>query len=204
MKFKDTDIYPVITPAFCGGRDPLFVLEATLKGGAKVVQLREKIEPEKYAADFRQLTTQYGALFIVNDSIEIALKYKADGVHIGQEDIALAAARKLAPDLIIGVSVNSLEEAKIAQKEGADYITAGVAFPTKTKTDVKSVTGLDLIREIVAAELALPLVTIGGINCDNIDQILALGIKHIAMATAITQAEDVEAATHYFVGRINP
>lgn len=195
-----TELYPVIIPDFCGGRPVLEILEAVLKGGAKIVQLRDKKQPEKYAADFRRLTTYFRAQFIINDSIEVALRANADGVHIGQEDIGLIIARRFAPHHKIGVSVNNLEEARLAQKHGATYITLGVAFPTRTKPDVKHVTGLHFIRQ-AAPKLDIPTAAIGGINFSNIDQVVATGVKYIAIASAITQAPNVEQATRDFIAR---
>lgn len=202
MKFEDTTIYPIIIPEFCSGCDPLWVLEEILKGGAKVVQLRDKVEPERYVSRFRKITRKYNALFFVNDRIDLALSCGADGVHIGQEDMDIVAARKQSPNLLIGVSVNNLDQALAAERGGADYVTIGVAFPTQTKLDVRQVTGVELIRE-VSPHLKIPFVAIGGINLQNLDQLLALEVKHIAVATAITEAEDVQKAAFLFAKKIN-
>ncbi|MBN2057254.1 MAG: thiamine phosphate synthase, partial [Candidatus Saganbacteria bacterium] len=110
-KFKETDVYPVITPGFCNGRSPLVILEAVLDGGAKIVQLRDKELPERYAADFRQMTRRYDALFIMNDSVDLAVTFGADGVHLGEDDLPVAEARQKLPDLLIGASVRDLDQA---------------------------------------------------------------------------------------------
>ncbi len=197
-RFKQTDIYPVITPEFCAGRPPVEVLEAVLRGGAKIVQLRDKKSPEKYAADFREITNKYNALLIINDFIDIAIKHDADGIHIGQEDISIIEARTSLPDKIIGVSINTGEEALFAQENGASYVNIGVIFPTKTKNNVKSVTGLGLIRQI-SPHLKIPYTVIGGINQSNIKEVLEAGARHIAIASAITEAEDVESSAKSFI-----
>lgn len=198
MRFEETDLYPVITPELCAGRDPLAVLLGVLKGGARIVQLRDKKDPERYAANFRRLTKKYGALFFVNDDLDLALRSGADGLHIGQGDISLFEVKRRAPRLMVGVSINTWEEAREAEEGGADYLTIGVAFPTKSKLDVKVVTGLELIREI-APQLRIPFVAIGGINRENIGQLLAIGVRHIAMITALSEAPDVEKATRELI-----
>lgn len=192
-KFQATDIYPVITPEFCKGRSPVKVLEAALKGGAKVVQLRDKADPSRYAADFRKLTDKYGALLIVNDSLETALQCDADGVHLGRSDMPVIEARKMAPGLLIGASSHSLEKALAAQNAGASYVNIGPIFPTRTKPGAKDFLGVKAIGEI-APHLNVPFTVMGGINKENIREVLAAGARHIAMVTAITEAEDIEKA----------
>jgi len=197
-KFQATDIYPVITPEFCKGRSPVDVLQAALKGGAKIVQLRDKADPSRYSADFRKLTDKYGALLIVNDSLETALKCGADGVHLGADDLPVAEARKMAPDLLIGASSHSFEEALAAQNAGASYVNIGPIFPTKTKTGVKDFLGVGAIAGI-APKLSVPFSVMGGINRENIHEVLAAGGRHIAMVTAVTEARDVEKAVREFI-----
>ena len=107
-RFAETSIYPVITPELCRGRSPLSILEAALRGGAKIAQLRAKERPERYAAGFREITDQYAALLVINDSLDLALKYNADGVHLGQADLPVSEARKLAPELLIGASTQQI------------------------------------------------------------------------------------------------
>lgn len=200
-KFLKSSVYPVITPEFCGNRTPKEVLEMVLLGGAKIVQLREKEFPEKYAENFRKITNEHGALLIINDFVDIALKYGADGVHIGQEDLSLKETRAKAPDLVIGVSVNTKDEAIFAQENGASYVNLGVAFPTKTKTDIKLVTGIAFIKE-VSPLLKIPYTVIGGIKKENIEELLKIGARHIAIATAITEAIDPKEETRYFIKKI--
>jgi len=197
-KFSQIDIYPVISPEFCLDRSPVVVLEATLKGGAKIVQLRDKERPERFAADFRQITEKRGALLIINDSVELALKYRADGVHLGQKDTPASAARQAAPELLIGVSCHNLDEALAAQAAGANYVNIGPIFPTKTKSGPMTFLGMEAIEEI-APQLKIPFTVMGGINQNNIEQAIKAGVRRVAMVTAITQADDVEATTRNFV-----
>jgi len=197
-KFAETNIYPVITPEFCAGRSPLDVLESVLKGGAKIVQLRDKADPERYASAFRKTSDKYGALLMINDSVDLALRYNADGVHLGKTDLSVAEARKRAPELLIGASAHNLEEALAAQEAGASYVNIGPIFPTRTKPGVKTFLGVQSIREI-APHLRIPFTVMGGIKLDNIRKVLKAGARHIAMITAITQAEDVEGTTREFI-----
>jgi thiamine-phosphate pyrophosphorylase len=200
-RFTDTNVYPVITPEFCQGRSPLEVLEAALKGGAKIVQLRDKTDPERYASAFREISSRYGALLMINDSVDLALKYGADGVHLGATDLPIAEARKKAPELLIGASIHNLEEALAAQEAGASYINIGPIFPTRTKPGVKTFLGVKAIQEI-ALQIKIPFTVMGGINKGNIQEVLRAGARHIAMVTAITEAADVEKITREFINLV--
>lgn len=195
------DLYPIITPGFTRGRPILEVLEAVLKSGAKIVQLRDKEDPFRYAADFRKITKAYGALLIINDSLEAALKAGADGVHLGSKDLDIKTARQKAPKLIIGASATDLKETLAAEAAGADYIGAGPIFPTSTKLDIERVLGIEGLREIVT-KVKIPVVAIGGINQSNLSQVLATGCRSIAMITAITEADDIEATTRQFIQKV--
>ena len=197
-RFKKTTLYPVITPGFTRGRSVIEILEAILAGGAQIVQLRDKQDPGRYAAEFRRLTGHYGALLIINDSLETALKYEADGVHLGQTDLAIGDARLAAPDLLIGFSANSLEGALTAEEKGATYVALGPIFPTQTKPDAGEALGIESLMEI-RSKIQIPLVAIGGINAENINQVINAGIKHIAMITALTETSDIERATRGFL-----
>ena len=202
-RFLKTDIYPVITPEFCKERSPIRILESCLKGGAKIVLLRDKKDPEKYAADFRKITNRYNALLIINDSLEIALKHNADGIHLGINDLPINEARRLAPELLIGASIHNLQEALSAQDNGASYINIGPIFLTKTKPGVKRFLGVEAIREI-SPHIKIPFTVMGGINKENILQVLDIGARHIAMVTAITEAEDVEKTAQEFIRLCSP
>jgi len=193
-------IYPVITPEFCK-KPVLEVLESALKGGVRIVQLRDKTDPERYASDFRRITSNYGSLLIVNDSVEIALKYKADGVHLGQNDMTVSEARRLAPRLIIGASSHNLQEALKAQNDGASYVNIGPIFPTKTKGGLTEFIGTKAIKEI-APHLKIPFTVMGGINKRNIQEVIDAGARRIAMITAITEPDNVEETVKEFINML--
>ncbi len=195
-KFQQVDIYPVTCEEFSQGRSNLEVLEAVIQGGAKIIQLREKEYQKKdlyhLALKFREMTAKAGVLLIINDHVDIALGVEADGVHLGQEDLPLTVARQLAPELLIGASTHSLEQALQAQKDGADYVNIGPIFPTGTKEGVERVLGPKAITEI-SPQIKVPFTVMGGINEENIDQVLAQGARRVAMVTAITRAADIAA-----------
>ncbi|CAB50001.1 thiamine phosphate synthase [Pyrococcus abyssi] len=168
-----------------------------LEGGATSIQLRIKDASTKemyeVGKEIRRLTQEYDALFFVDDRIDVALAVNADGVQLGPEDMPIEVAREIAPNLIIGASVYSLEEALEAEKKGADYLGAGSVFPTKTKRDVR-VIRIEGLREIVEA-VSIPVVAIGGINVENVKQVLSAGVDGIAVVSAVMGASDVKKAT---------
>jgi thiamine-phosphate pyrophosphorylase len=191
--FAKTDLYVVITEAFCAGRTALEVLARALDAGVRLVQMREKDMDggQLYlrAVEFRRLTAAAGALFIVNDRVDIALAAGADGVHLGQDDMPVSAVRRLAPELVIGASTHSLEEALAAQEAGASYVNIGPIFATQTKPTTAPF-GPEVIDGIVP-RLRIPWTTMGGIKGSNIDQVVSRGARHPAVMTAVTAAEDV-------------
>jgi thiamine-phosphate pyrophosphorylase len=195
-KFLEVDVYPVTCQRLSNGRSNEDVLEAVIRGGARIVQLREKNftvgELYHLAVRFRRITHRAGVLLIINDHVDIALAIGADGVHLGQDDLPLKAARKIAPALLLGASTHSLEEALQAQKDGADYINIGPIFHTGTKEGVDRFLGPEAISRI-SSEIKIPYTVMGGISENNIDRILAHGARRIAMVTAITQAENIAA-----------
>jgi thiamine-phosphate pyrophosphorylase len=194
--FDQADLYVVITEAFCAGRAALEVLAMTLAAGVRLIQLREKemADGPLYgrALEFRRQTAAAGALLIVDDRLDIALAAGADGVHLGQDDLPLAVARQLAPELIIGASTHSLEEALAAQEAGASYLNIGPIFPTQTKS-IPAPLGPEAIDQI-APRLRIPWTTMGGIKSANISQVVGRGARHPAVMTAVTAAADPTAA----------
>ena len=192
--FQQVDIYPVTCEELSDGRSNLEVLEEVIQGGSKIIQLREKEYPTRdlynLALKFRDITTRAKVLLIINDHVDIAVAVEADGVHLGQEDLPVQVARKLAPELLIGASTHSLEQALQAEKEGADYINIGPIFSTKTKERVGHSLGPEAISEI-SPQIKVPFTVMGGINQENIDQVLAQGARRVAMVTAITGAADI-------------
>lgn len=200
-RFEEVDIYPVTCERLSAGRSDLEVLAAVIRGGAKIVQLREKELDKRscyqLAVRFREITADADILLIVNDHVDIALAVGADGVHLGQEDLPFQAARKIAPELIIGVSTHSLEEALRAQQGDVDYVNIGPIFPTSTKTEAKHFLGPEAIAEI-GSRLKIPFTVMGGITEGNINQVVAAGANKIAMVSAITGAEDIECQVRKF------
>jgi thiamine-phosphate pyrophosphorylase len=192
--FQQVDVYPVTCERLSEGRSNLEVLRAVIQGGSRIIQLREKEYSKKdlfnLALKFREITTQAGILLIINDHLDIALVVDADGVHLGQEDLPVQVARMLAPDLLIGASIHSVEQALEAEKNGADYINIGPIFSTKTKEGVASSLGPEAITEI-SRQIVVPFTVMGGISEANIDQVLARGARRVAMVSAITKAEEI-------------
>ncbi|HOL55404.1 MAG TPA: thiamine phosphate synthase [bacterium] len=193
----DLKLY-VITDEKVGlSRSHSFLAEEALKGGATAIQLRDKEkggrELYRIGVKIRELTRRYKALFIVNDRLDIAMAVGADGVHLGTEDLPVSVARRIAgKNFIIGASVSSPEEALLAEKEGADYISAQSIFRTSSKENVKII-GLEGLRSIVNAS-SLPVIAIGGINKDNVKDVIRNGAKGIAVISAVVSKEDVKKA----------
>jgi thiamine-phosphate pyrophosphorylase len=196
-KFFQVDLYPVTCERLSAGRSNLDVLDAAIRGGAKIIQLREKElatrDLYRMARAFRKVTADAGMLLIINDRIDIALAVDADGVHLGQEDLPLSAARRIAPELLIGISTHSREEALKAQDGGADYVNIGPIFPTRTKEGVIRFLGPEAIP-VIAAGLEIPFTVMGGIGRANVEEVLAQGARRVAVVTAITMADDMAGA----------
>ncbi|NLV23151.1 MAG: bifunctional hydroxymethylpyrimidine kinase/phosphomethylpyrimidine kinase [Deltaproteobacteria bacterium] len=176
-------------------------VEAVLRGGATMVQYREKERPEEEriatARELKKLCRNAGALFIVNDSPDLALACDADGVHLGQHDMGIAEARTLlGADRIIGVSAHSLELARKAESEGADYIGVGAMFATATKNDAVVIGPEQLAR--IRGQVKIPIVAIGGITRDNASQVLAAGADVLAVVSALMQDPDPTLAAREF------
>ena len=172
-------------------------MEDALRGGATCVQLREKELPEeeflREAVEMAELCRRYHVPFLINDNVEIALRCGADGVHVGQDDMAAAEARRLlGPDKIVGVSVHTPEEAEQALRDGADYLGVGAVFSTSTKTDVSVLTH-EALRAICGAT-PLPAVAIGGISLANVQELAGSGVEGIAVVSAIFGAPEIREA----------
>ena len=175
-------------------------VEQALLGGATMVQLREKQLDlphfRREALEIQALCRRYGAPFLINDNVDLALEIGADGVHVGQEDMEAGLVRqKLGPGKILGVSAHSPEEALRAQAAGADYLGAGAVFHTGTKTDVSTLS-YDTLGDICAA-VHIPVVAIGGINEDNILRLKGTGIAGAAVVSALFAQPDVQAAARH-------
>jgi len=193
-----TDLYGITCEALSRGRDNLTVVRELLAAGVRIIQYREKTKTkkEKYAEclALSQMCREAGALFVVNDDVDLALLTGAGAVHVGQDDLPADAVRKLVgPDVIVGVSASSMEEAHDAVARGADYLGVGPIYRTATKEDAGEAVGLDLLQEI-ARTFTLPLVAIGGITPDNIREVMRRGAACAAMISALVGAEDIAAA----------
>lgn len=195
-----TDIYALTDSRLSLGRPLAFVAGALLDAGVKILQYREKQKKKGEMLQecllLRRMTRAAGACFIVNDHIDLALLVDADGVHIGQEDIPVAQARRLlGSEKIIGLSTHSPAQALAARASGADYIGVGPIFATQTKEDVCAPVGYDYLDWVVA-EQPLPFVAIGGIKEHNIASIAAHGAGCCALVSALVGAEDIGASVH--------
>lgn len=191
-------LYAVTDRTWAADGDALLrQIENAVDGGASVVQLREKhLDQAAFLAEaerFVALCRRRGAVSIINDSVDIAVKSGADGVHLGQADLEAGSARRaLGPDKILGVSAHSVEEALRAQAAGADYLGVGAAFATGTKADAKPISR-QTIRAITAA-VDIPVVAIGGITRDNILELKDCGLAGAAVVSALFAQPDVRAA----------
>ena len=191
----DYSIYLITDHDCLKGRDFLQCIEAALRGGVTLVQLREKSVTGRLfferALAVKSLCDKYNVPLLINDRIDIALACKAQGVHLGQEDIPLGVAREiLGAEAIIGISAHTPEEARLAELEGADYLGVGAVFPTSTKENASEV-GLERLKQIHAMT-KLPLVGIGGVNVLNYAKVLAAGAQGAAIISGILGADDIE------------
>lgn len=190
-------LYAVTDSHWLNGRSLTECVRAALRGGASFVQLREKdCDYETFfreAVELKKLCSQFRAPFVINDNVELAKKIDADGVHVGQGDMACIEARAiLGKNKIIGVSAATVEEAIRAEKDGADYLGVGAVFKTGSKADAGSVSR-ETLKEICAA-VRIPVVAIGGISADNVHELGESGIAGISVISAIFASDNIRAA----------
>lgn len=176
----------------------LEIIEEAIKGGTTVVQIREKegetLDFYNLALKVKEITSKYNVPLIVNDRIDVALAIKSEGVHIGQTDMPADVARSLIGDeMILGVSASTVQEARKAEKDGADYIGTGAVFPTATKDDAPSITKDDLKE--VTGSINIPTVAIGGITLENASELAGTGIAGISVVSAIMNSKDPKTAS---------
>ena len=191
-------LYAVTDRHWLNGRTLADCVEQAIDGGATFVQLREKNLDEqnflREAEKLKKLCAARSIPFVINDNVEIAQKVGADGVHVGQGDMACLEARKiLGPDAIVGVSAQTVEQAVLAEKEGADYLGVGAVFATGSKDDAESVS-IDTLKEICQA-VKIPVVAIGGISAGNVHELKGSGIAGVSVISAIFANDDIRAAT---------
>lgn len=190
-------LYAVTDRTWLNGRTLIEQVEDCLRGGATIVQLREKdLDEGAYLAEaleIKAICSRYRVMFLVNDAVDIAAACHADGVHIGQSDMDIKQARKkLGPAKIIGVSVQTVRQALQAEHDGADYLGVGSIFPTTTKADADAVP-IDTLRQISDA-VSIPVVAIGGINRHNIFKLKGTGIDGVAVISALFAEKDIALA----------
>lgn len=192
MNPVDLSLY-LVTDNSADEKKFLNTIEEAILGGTTVVQLREKtadtLDFYRLALKVKDITSKYDVPLIINDRVDIALAIDADGVHVGQSDMPCDVARKLiGEDKILGVSANTLEEAKKAQSDSADYIGTGAVFPTSTKDDAESVSKEELIE--IVKSIDIPVVAIGGISIDNAHELKDTGIAGLSVVSAIMSSDN--------------
>ena len=199
----ENKLYVITESDISKGRSNEFIVMKAIKGGAEIIQLREKQwdkhKVKKEAIKLNKICRENNAIFIVNDYIDIALEIGADGVHLGQSDMTAAEARKICGDsLIIGVSTHSVEQAIDADQEDVDYITIGPIYETRAKDFT---VGVEIIKPVLD-NVYKPIIAIGGINKDNIGEVLKQGIRSVAVISAVVSADDVMKAASELVKKI--
>ncbi|MBR3113392.1 MAG: thiamine phosphate synthase [Methanobrevibacter sp.] len=205
MKNIDLSLY-LVTDKSDDVEKFLNTIEEAIKGGVTVVQIREKtaetLDFYNLALKVKEITTKYNVPLIINDRVDVALAIDAEGVHVGQSDMPCDVTRKLiGEDKILGVSAATIDEAKKAEKDGADYIGTGAVFPTVTKDDAPSITKQDL-KDVVDS-ISIPVVAIGGITLENASQLKDTGIAGLSVVSAIMSAENPKKASQTLLNIFN-
>ena len=197
----DYSLYVIANQDLQKNRTIIEVIEEIIQGGATIIQLREKNLPTRTffeeAQTVRKITKKAGIPLIINDRLDVALAVNADGVHLGEEDLPLKYARKIAPHFIIGYSTDSIDQAREAEKDGANYLGVGSVFPTKTKIDAGMAIGTQKLEEIKRA-VSIPVIAIGGITLENLPKVIQSGVDGVAVISAIISAESPFEATKKF------
>ena len=203
-------LYVILDRQFLAGRDELDIASQIIEGGARVIQLRDKSrfyrdkkgELLLVARKLKELCSQAGVLFIINDYLDLAMAVDADGLHIGQGDLPLPVVRKELPvDKIVGCSVTTVAQATKIQNEGADYVAVGSVFPTTTKKGA-TVVGVDILKELKRV-VSIPLVAIGGINQNNIGEVVAAGADAVAVISAVLGEKNVKKAVQELIVKMD-
>jgi thiamine-phosphate pyrophosphorylase len=205
MKNLDLSLY-LVTDKSDDVEKFLKTIEEGIKGGVSVVQIREKtadtLDFYNLALKVKEITTKYNVPLIINDRVDVALAIDADGVHVGQSDMPCEITRKLVgQNKIVGVSAATIEEAKKAENDGADYIGTGAVFPTSTKKDAPKVTKKEL-KEIVDS-INIPVVAIGGITLENAHELTDTGIKGLSVVSAIMSSQNPKESSEKLLNIFN-
>lgn len=195
---KDLLLYAVTDRHWLNGRTLYSVVKESLDGGVTFVQLREKELDDAHfleeAKELQKLCRDYQVPFVINDNVDIAIAMNADGVHVGQSDMEAGDVRaKLGPDKIIGVSAQTVEQAVLAEKRGADYLGVGAVFPTGSKADAVEVPHETL--KAICEAVSIPVIAIGGITLENVKELASSGICGIAVISAIYAQKHIQKAT---------
>ena len=199
-------LYVILDRQVLANRNELDIASQVICGGAKIIQLRDKQGSKEellpMAQKLKNLCTESGVLFIINDYLDLALAVDADGLHIGQGELPLPIIRRELPiDKIVGCSITTVSQAIKAQSEGVDYISVGSIFPTTTKREA-IVVGVDMLKKVKQV-VSSPVVAIGGINEDNISQVMTAGANSIAVISAILGKEDIKGAVQRLIAQID-
>lgn len=199
MKFdkQSLRLYAVTDRAFVGKQTLLEQIEAALRGGVSILQLREKSLPfDDFVAEavlVRELCRRYGVPLIINDNVDVALQSGADGVHVGIEDAPVAEIRRKAgKEFIIGATAKTVQQAQFAEQSGADYLGVGAVFPSPTKANAVRITAAQL--RTICESVSIPAVAIGGITRENALTLRNCGVQGIAVVSALFSADDIESA----------
>jgi len=208
---EEVTIYPVSCEKLSGGRGDLYWLDQVLSGGARIVQLRDKESSDRQLLEkaryFRRKTREAGALFLVNDRLDIALLSGADGIHVGQQDIPPVEIAGLAPDLLIGISCNTEDQARELgrlEREGelaVSYYNIGPIYPTGTKEGLVEFIGVGALKRF-SSYLSLPFTVMGGIKREHVPELVSAGARRIAVVTALTAAADIAGETRGWIKAI--
>ena len=201
-KSKIQGVYAIVDNSSVPERGHRELALGLLRGGAKILQLRMKGEDERLvfqtAREILELKAAYHFCFILNDFLEIARELNLDGYHGGKDDATIETARRLlGPKKLVGTSVHSLVEAVEAERRGADYVGFGAVYPSPSKDHEHPVQGVEKLREVVLA-LRIPVVALGGLGRDNIEEVLATGVAAVAMITALVRAPDTVDEAKFF------
>ena len=206
MDLKDCKIYLVTDEKSCNGKDFYKCIEEAIKGGVKIIQLREKTLSTKdffiKALKVKEICKNYGALFIINDRLDIAQAVEADGVHLGQSDMPIEKAKEILKNkFLIGVTARNVDEAIKAELEGADYIGSGAIFGTSTKDNAKKLE-IEELKKIINS-VKIPVFTIGGINTNNVSMLKNIGLQGVCSVSGILSEKDCKKAVENILKNFN-